>query len=127
MHEHNAWHSAQGISAFISAIKRAPIEPGMPEPKILVVAPPAIQKAKDPVASKFEGAVHKARNFAAAIEQVAAENNCPFFNAGTITSASKVDGVHLDEDQHLAFGRALATKVREFEVLSFFGHWLFFW
>ena len=32
MHANKAWHSAQGISALISAIKRAPIEPDMPEP-----------------------------------------------------------------------------------------------
>lgn len=113
MHENNAWHSAQGISALISAIKRAPIEPGMPEPKILVVAPPAIQKAKGPIAPKFEGAQHKARNLASAIELIAVENDCPFFNAGTVTTTSKVDGVHLDADQHLALGRALAVKVRE--------------
>jgi len=113
IYENNAWHSAQGISALISAIKRAPIEPGMPEPKILVVAPPAIQKAKGPIAPKFEGAEHKGRNLASVIELIAAENSCPFFNAGTVTSTSKVDGVHLDEDQHLAFGKALAAKVRE--------------
>lgn len=109
MHKHNAWHSAQGISALISAIKRAPIEPGMPEPKILVVAPPAIQKAKGPIAPKFEGAEHKAIDLASAMELIAAENSCPFFNAGTVTTTSKVDGVHLDEDQHLALGRALAA------------------
>ena len=33
--------------------------------------------------------------------------------AGTVTNTSKVDGVHLDENQHLALGRALAAKVRE--------------
>jgi lysophospholipase L1-like esterase len=113
MHENNAWHSAQGICALISAIKRAPIEPGMPEPEILVVSPPAIQKPKGPIAPKFEGAEHKARNLAPAIELIAAENGYPFFNAGTVTATSRVDGVHLDEDQHLALGKALAAKVRE--------------
>jgi lysophospholipase L1-like esterase len=113
MYEHNAWYSTQGISALISAIKRAPIEPGMSEPIILVVAPPAIQKAKGPIAVKFEEAEHKAIDLAAAVELIAAENICPFFNAGTVTTTSKADGVHLDEDQHLALGKALAAKVRE--------------
>jgi len=85
----------------------------MPEPKILVVAPPAIQKAKGPIAPKFEGAEQKAKDLASAIELIASENSCPFFNAGTVTTTSIVDGVHLDEDQHLALGRALAAKVRE--------------
>src|ERR1043166_2568214 len=43
MHAHNAWHSAQGIAALIGAIRQAPIEPEMPAPAILVVAPPPIQ------------------------------------------------------------------------------------
>jgi lysophospholipase L1-like esterase len=112
MHQHRAWHSAQGIAAIISAIRRAPIEPGMPVPEILVVAPPAIQKAKGAIAPKFEGAEQKAAGLASAIEQVAAENNCPFFNAGAVASTSKVDGVHLDAEQHLALGKAMAKETK---------------
>ena len=40
MHDHNAWHSAQGMAALVDAVRRAPIEPGMPVPKILIVVPP---------------------------------------------------------------------------------------
>jgi len=112
MHQHNAWHSAQGIGAIVSAIRRAPIEPGMPVPKVLVVAPPVIQKAKGAIAPKFEEAEHNAVNLASAIEQVANETGCAFFNAGSVTSTSKVDGVHLDADQHLALGKAMAKKVK---------------
>lgn len=112
MHQHNAWHSAQGIGAIVSAIRRAPIEPGMTIPKILVVAPPPIQKAKGPIAPKFEGAEHKALNLASAIEKVANETGCAFFNAGSVTTTSKVDGVHLDAEQHLALGKAVAKKVK---------------
>lgn len=50
MHAHNAWHSAQGMAALVDAVRGAPIEPGMPTPRILIVAPPAIQKPKGPIA-----------------------------------------------------------------------------
>lgn len=112
MHQHNAWHSAQGIGAIVSVIRRAPIEPGMPVPKILVVAPPPIQRAKGPIAPKFADAEHKAVNLASAMEQVANETGCAFFNAGSVTTTSKVDGVHLDADQHLALGKVMAKKVK---------------
>jgi lysophospholipase L1-like esterase len=112
MHQHTAWHSAQGIGAIVSAIRRAPIEPGMPAPEILVVAPPPVQKAKGSIAPKFAGAEHKAVNLASAIEQVANETGCAFFNAGSVTTTSKVDGVHLDAEQHLALGQALANEVK---------------
>jgi len=111
VHHNNAWHSAQGIGATVSAIRRAPIEPGMPVPKILVVAPPPIQRAEGAVAPKFEGAELKAVNLAAAIEQVADQTGCAFFDAGQVTTASEIDGVHLDGDQHLALGKAIAEEV----------------
>jgi lysophospholipase L1-like esterase len=118
MHQHNAWHSAQGIAAVVCAIRRAPVEPGMLIPEILVVAPPTVQKAKGQIAPKFEGAEQKAAGLASAIERVAAELNCPFFDAGSVTNTSKVDGVHLDAEQHLALGRALAAKVRSLLTAS---------
>lgn len=34
MHPHTAWHAAQGIATLVSAIRQAPIEPGMPVPSI---------------------------------------------------------------------------------------------
>lgn len=113
MHQHNAWHSAQGVGAIITAIRRAPIEPGMPVPEILVVAPPPLKQAKGAIAPKFVSADQQAEGLAAAMEQVAEEFNCPFFDAGSITTTSNVDGVHLDAEQHMALGRALAKITKE--------------
>ncbi|CAB5079281.1 Arylesterase [Olavius algarvensis associated proteobacterium Delta 3] len=113
MHQLNAWHSAQGVGAIISAIRRAPIEPGMSIPEILAVAPPTVQTAKGAIAPKFEEADQRAAGLAEAIEQIAEEYNCPFFDAGSVTSTSKVDGVHLDAEQHKILGNALAEKVNE--------------
>lgn len=113
MHAHNAWHSAQGIAALIVAIRRAPIEPGMPTPDILVVAPPPITAPKGPIAPKFEGAAEKSRGLAAAYEAVARERGCGFFDAGRVAPSSVIDGVHLDADQHQALGQALAERIAE--------------
>lgn len=113
MHTYNHWHSAQGVGTLVTAIRQAPIEPGMPYPQILIVAPPPFQEAKGHIAPKFEGAKFKAEGLASALEALAADMNCPFFNAGAVTGTNKVDGVHLDEDQHLALGEALAAVVRD--------------
>jgi lysophospholipase L1-like esterase len=112
MHEHNAWYSAQGILALASAIRTAPIEPGMPVPPILVVAPPAIESPKGPIAPKFEGGERRCAGLAAAYRKACEEAGCHFFDAGSVTTSSKVDGVHLDADQHLALGKELAKMVR---------------
>jgi lysophospholipase L1-like esterase len=111
MHNHSAWHSAQGIAAIVSAIRQAPIEPGMPIPKILVIAPPAIRTPKGPIAPKFEGGEAKCRGLAEAYKQVCADLSCDFFDAGTVTTSSDADGVHLDADQHKKLGIAVTGIV----------------
>jgi lysophospholipase L1-like esterase len=111
MHAHDPWHSAQGVAALVRAVRRAPIEPGMPVPPILVVAPPPLDTPKGPIAPKFAGGEKRAVGLAAALERVAAEEKCAVFDAGSVTPASVVDGVHLDADQHARLGRALVPVV----------------
>jgi len=108
MHQNNAWHSAQGILALVSAIRTAPVEPGMPVPPILVVAPPAIQPPNGPIAPKFEGGDKKCLGVAAAYRTVCDEAECHFFDAGDVVTSSKIDGVHLDAEQHLILGGELS-------------------
>jgi lysophospholipase L1-like esterase len=111
MHPHTAWHAAQGMAALVAAVRQAPIEPGMPGPPILVIAPPPTTIPRGPIADKFTGAADKAAGLADAYRGVAAELDCHFFDAGSVTSTSVVDGIHLDADQHLSLGRALARCV----------------
>jgi lysophospholipase L1-like esterase len=110
-HHHTAWHSALGTAALVDGVRRAPIEPGMPVPPILIVSPPPAGQAKGTMIPKFEGAEHRCVGLAAALEDVARERGCSFFDAGRIIHVSPVDGVHLDADQHLVLGRALAGVV----------------
>jgi lysophospholipase L1-like esterase len=111
MHPHNAWHAAEGIAAIVRAIRRAPIEPGMPVPEVLVVAPPPIQAPKGPIAPKFVGAEVKCVGLASELRRATTEISCHFFDAGTVTESSAVDGVHLDAAQHAVLGRSLADVV----------------
>lgn len=111
MHQHNAWQSSQGIAALISAIRGAPVEPGMPIPPILVVCPPLIATPKGPIAPKFEGGDRHCVGLPAAYEKVCKELNCHYFDSNAVITASKVDGVHLDADQHLTLGKVLAQAI----------------
>ncbi len=113
MHPHNAWHSAQGVGVLVKAIREAPIEPGMPVPPILVVAPPPTHNPQGPLAPKFKDAESKSAGLADALREVTTTLECHFFDASTVTSSSRVDGIHLDEDQHVALGRAMADIVRK--------------
>ena len=118
MHPHTAWHAAQGIATLVGAIRQAPIEPGMPVPPVLIVAPPPILIPRGPVAAKFTGAADKAMGLADAYRSIASELGCPFFDAGSVTPASAVDGIHLDADQHRTLGLALARFVASLPGVS---------
>lgn len=107
----NAWSAAQGIGALVSEIRGAPIEPGMPVPPILVVCPPPIRSPKGLIAEKFSGAELRCVGLAANYQAICASLGCHFFDAGSVSSSSLVDGVHLDQDQHRALGQALAEIV----------------
>ena len=114
MHPHNAWHAAQGIATLIDAIRKAPIEPGMPVPPVLIVAPPPIRSPKGPVAPKFAGGDEKCVGLADAYRETAAALRCDFFDAASVTSSSLADGVHLDIDQHQRLGEAICEPVKRY-------------
>jgi len=111
MHNSNAWSAAQGVAALVDAVRKAPIEPTMSIPEILIVAPPVMQEPKGPLLRKFEGASLKAVGFTEELRQVAEQLECHFFTMERVTEASRVDGIHLDADQHQLVGKALAEVV----------------
>jgi lysophospholipase L1-like esterase len=107
----DAWSAGQGVAALVNEIRRAPIEPGMPVPPVLIVSPPPIRPPKGVIAPKFLGAEHRCVGLAGAYREVSASLGCHFFDAGSVTESSPVDGVHLDAGQHLTLGRALVDVV----------------
>jgi lysophospholipase L1-like esterase len=111
-HPYNdAWSAAQGMAVLINEIRNAPIEPGMPVPPILLVCPPQVRQPRGSIAEKFRGADFRCAGLADAYARVASSLGCHFFDAGTVTSSSEVDGIHLDSGQHLILGNALAELV----------------
>ena len=107
----NAWAAAQGVAALVNEVRHAPIEPGMPVPPVLVVCPPPIGSPKGAMAAKFSGADRRCQGLADAYREMSSSVGCHFFDAGSVTPASRIDGVHLDADQHVVLGKALAAVV----------------
>jgi lysophospholipase L1-like esterase len=107
----NAWSAAQGIATLVNEIRKAPIEPEMPVPPILVVCPPPLDFPKGVLAAKFSGAAQRCAGLSEAYRAACGDLSCHFFDAASVTTASRVDGIHLDRDQHLALGSALVDVV----------------
>jgi len=108
--------AAQGIATLVKEIRRAPIEPGMPVPRVLIVCPPRIRQPKGDTTEKYRGAEQRTTGLDQAYKQVASDLKCDFFDAETVATVSAVDGVHLDADQHLKLGNALAGIVEKLLV-----------
>ena len=107
-HHHTAQDATNGMQALIHAIRNAPIEPGMKIPEILVIAPPPITAPKGDISAKFQGGDKKCIGLAESYRVLCEAEKCYFFDAASVTTSSKVDGVHFDEDQHAAFGKAIS-------------------
>ena len=110
-HNHTAADAKNGMRTLINEIRNATIEPGMNMPEILVIAPPPILEPKGDIAAKFKGAEKKCIGLAEAYKDLCEEMGCQFFDAASVTSSSKVDGVHFDINQHLAFGNAVTKFI----------------
>jgi lysophospholipase L1-like esterase len=112
MHQHTPWHSAQGVASIVRAMREAPVEPGMPIPPILIIAPPLTRNPASLMAPRFAGAPERSAGLADALRQIATELGCSFFDAGAIVATSEIDGVHLDAPATRALGLALVEPVR---------------
>ncbi len=111
MHQHNAWHSAQGLAAIVNAMRTAPIEPGMPIPPVMIISPPLVSEPKGDIAPKFAGARDRASGLAAEYQKIARSLDCTFLNAEDVIAASAIDGVHLDAQAHAVLGKAVSDVV----------------
>ncbi|MFT5708574.1 MAG: lysophospholipase L1-like esterase [Oceanospirillaceae bacterium] len=117
-HNNNAWMSAQGMSKLLNIVKTAPIEPGMPIPHILVVSPPEMADPKGVLVSKFIDSKIRSIGLNQHLKSVCSQHKVHFFDAATVTDASVVDGIHLDQDQHLVLGKAIANVVKELLLIN---------
>ena len=112
-HQNHAWASALGVGTLIDIIRAAPMEPGMPAPEVLVLAPPVIREPRGAIASKFQGAPQRCLGHIEAYRDASQSKVAHFFDINSVTGASVVDGVHLDRDQHATLARALTPAVRK--------------
>lgn len=116
-HHNDAWLSAQGTAKLVNQIRQAPIEPDMPVPEILIIAPPRIIQPKGDMANKFKDAEKRCVGLPTALKEVANTLSTLYFDANAVIEASLVDGIHLDESQHRTLGEAIAQTVIDNDVV----------
>ncbi len=104
--------AAQGMSRLVEIVRTLPLSL-MPLPQVLVVSPPHFCRRSDGSGPRGERDVEASQRLAAAYREVADAQQCAFFDAATVATASPIDGVHLDAEQTRAIGAGLVPLVRD--------------
>ncbi|GLQ54523.1 SGNH/GDSL hydrolase family protein [Devosia nitrariae] len=113
-HNRSALRIALGAGILVDQARSAPqVGSVYPAPEVLLVAPqPTGPKAEEPPFGEFfAGSVAKSAQFGELYKAVAEMAGVEFLDAGSVVSASTVDGVHLDEDGHSMLAEAVAGKL----------------
>jgi lysophospholipase L1-like esterase len=101
---------ADGAGVLVDTAKRSISGPGDKPPAILLVSPAPLGELTW-LAGMFAGGLEKSRRLGVEMARVAADRDVAFLDAGTLVVSSKVDGIHLDADEHRKLGGAVAEMV----------------
>jgi lysophospholipase L1-like esterase len=84
-------------------------------PKVLILAPPPLGKLTE-YAETFSGGVEKSRELASHYRSISEQYECTFFDTSRVIQSSKLDGLHIDPEDHEKLGHSLAEQVREISI-----------
>ncbi|WP_454746037.1 SGNH/GDSL hydrolase family protein [Ciceribacter selenitireducens] len=105
--------ATKGIDRLVKLIRHHDWGFGFEVPEILIVSPPAICETSNVhFAAMFRGALEESAMLASFYRDLADETGCGFFDAGSVSQTSPLDGIHLDADNTRAIGRGIEPVVR---------------
>jgi len=102
---------AAGAGVLVDIVQKSCAGPENRAPEVLLLAPPHIKGLSD-FAEMFAGGPQKSLLFAKHFKSIADMYGCYFLDAASVVEPSPVDGVHLEESEHLKLGTVVAEKVR---------------
>lgn len=115
----NAAGSAMGIARLINIVKTFAYKPEHPTPMVLVVSPPLVEAGADELFNQvMAGAIELSKEYAAKYRQVCEREDVAFFDVAPVAQLDPTDGVHLDAENTIKIGLALAPVVRELLSLN---------
>ncbi len=104
----------QGMRRLVTIVQTHFAGPDIINPKVLIVSPPKLCKTTDEFYTGFfEGTIEQSFRLSDYYLQIAQEKQCSYFDAATVAVTSPLDGVHLDEENTINIGKALAPVVKQ--------------
>lgn len=113
--------SARGLARLTEICKHHDALPGKApvcdgELKILMISPIPVDECiyeVAPLTRFLPDAAKSSKDYAKYVSHFAKAHGVDFFDAATVAGPSKIDGLHMDPESHIALGKALAEKVKE--------------
>jgi len=106
---------AHGAARLVDLARQSLAGPGETPPLVLLVAPVPLAAPSDSAElwGFDERSIELSRDLARRYRVIARDTpGVAFFDAGSVATVSRADGVHLDPEAHAAIGQALAAEVR---------------
>lgn len=112
----SAGEAGRGMARLVQIIRGHYAGRMQPEPKIILVSPPPIILGDwEDMMDHFgpHEAIATSVNFAREYKKRADEQKVHFFDAGTVATTDKADGIHLDPANTRAIGQGLVPLVKQ--------------
>ncbi len=83
-------------------------------PELLLIAPPLVKTARNftRFSEEFEKGEEKSVKLGEYYREVAEEYGCNFLDASQVVKSSEIDGIHLEEEEHIKLGYEIAGIVK---------------
>jgi lysophospholipase L1-like esterase len=107
-----AYDIGQSIGYLVEIVQNSKSGRDNATPEILIVAPPPLEKLTE-YAATFSGGVQKSKELSKHYRIIAQQSGCHFFDSASVICSSKIDGLHIDPEEHTILGRSIAEKVRK--------------
>ncbi|MBI2719783.1 MAG: SGNH/GDSL hydrolase family protein [Rhizobiales bacterium] len=109
-----AFDAELGMGRLIEIVQKFPYMPTYQVPKILIMAPPAICKTRDPWFSDlWEHAIAESKKLPQHYARLAKAMGVQFYDTNKVAKTDPIDGGHLDVASTRAIGKALVPVVRK--------------
>ena len=114
---YTAYDVAHSVGMVVEKALQAPDAFEQSQPEVLLICPPPLGNLdRSFFAFEFAGSEAKSKELPPFFELIAAQYHTALLNAGEFVRFSDIDGLHLESDQHLKLGEAVAAKVKSLRL-----------
>ncbi len=106
-----AFDIAQGAGVLVDIVQRSKTGPEYQAPQVLLLAPPPLVKLTV-LAEMFKDSEEKSKLLGKHYKKVAADLGCYFIDTAETITSSPIDGIHLEQSEHLKLGKKVADSIK---------------